>query len=216
MLVKDVKAILYLLWAGAVFVLLIGGLNVANLALARLSLRRRELATRMALGAGRAQLMRQFMVENLLLATASGVSGVILGACLLRILAVVGLNHFPRAYEVRIDGRVVVVAMMMALCRYSYQFPFSSSDFRRRDSTTFFMRTNEPATGGKGTRRLRQGLVVAQIAFAFFLLIGSGLLLASFRQLLRVDPGFRTNGVVTASMSAPEAKYRDPSNCRCS
>ena len=101
MVVKDVRSILRLLWAGSMFVLLIGVLNVANLALARLSLRRKELATRLALGAGRAQLMRQFMMENLILAAASVVGGVILGAVFLRVVAVTGLNHFPRAYEVK-------------------------------------------------------------------------------------------------------------------
>jgi predicted permease len=210
MLVKDVKATLYLLWAGAVFVLLIGALNVANLALARLSLRRRELATRMALGAGRAQLIRQVLVENLLLATASGVSGVFIGAFLLRILAVVGLNHFPRAYEVKIDDRVVVVAMVTAVAAGTLVSFLSVIGLYKKGFNDILQESERTATSGKGTRRLRQGLVVAQIAFAFFLLIGSGLLLASFRQLLRVDPGFRTNGVVTASISAPEAKYRDP------
>jgi putative ABC transport system permease protein len=80
MLIAGIKRILYLLWGGALLVLLIGGLNMANLALARLALRRKEIATRIALGAGRAQLMRQLMVENLGLAFVGGLGGVALGA----------------------------------------------------------------------------------------------------------------------------------------
>ena len=110
MLVKDVEGALYLLWGGAVFVLLIGGLNIANLALARWSVRGKEIATRLALGAGRAQLARQLIVENVLVAGAGGIAGVLLGIALLRAVAAIGLDRFPRAQEVRIDGTVILVS----------------------------------------------------------------------------------------------------------
>ena len=115
MVVRDVRSILHLLWSGSIFVLLIGVLNVANLAFARLTLRKKEFATRMALGAGRAQLLRQFMTENLLLAAVTCVAGVTVGALVLRVIARTGLNHFPRASEVRIDSHVVWVATLMAI-----------------------------------------------------------------------------------------------------
>jgi ABC-type antimicrobial peptide transport system permease subunit len=104
-----------LLWGGAILVLLIGGLNIANLALTRLSLRRREMATRIALGAGGTQLMRQLILENLGLALLGGLSGIGLGAGLLRMLSVIGLEHLPRAREVHMDGVVVLVSLGLSV-----------------------------------------------------------------------------------------------------
>src|SRR5262245_54975777 len=104
MLIKDVRGTLYLLWGGAIFVLLIGVVNIADLALGRLVVHRKELATRLALGAGRACFMRQLMLENLLLSVAGGATGVGLGAVLVRALALIGLDKFPRATEVAVDG----------------------------------------------------------------------------------------------------------------
>lgn len=94
-LVKSVESALYLLWGGAMFVLLIGGLNVTNLALARSSARGKEIATRLALGAGRAQIARQTIVENVLLGAAGGIAGVLLGHALLRAVTTMGLDQFP-------------------------------------------------------------------------------------------------------------------------
>jgi predicted permease len=107
MIVGQVKSTLYLLWGGALFVLLIGALNIANLALVRLTLRRKELATRQALGARGAQIIRQFIVENVLAALAGGALGVGLGAALLSGLQSFGLERLPRASEIRMDGAVV-------------------------------------------------------------------------------------------------------------
>ena len=210
MLIKDVRGVLYFLWAGAVFVLMIGALNVANLALARASLRRKEIATRLALGAGRARVMVQFMVENLLLAGASCLVGLLLGATLLRTLAIIGLNHYPRANEVRVDSNVIFVAVLMAAAA-AVLITLMSSLGLSKQGLQYVLRDDErTGSGGKSTRRVRQGLVVAQIGFAFSLLFAAGLLLASFRQLLDVNPGYRTQGIVTASVRAPEAKYSDP------
>ena len=104
MLVKEVRGALYLLWGGAAFVLLIGAVNVANLVLARTTLRRKELATRLALGAGTGRLMGQLVTESLLVAMA----GAALGAGLLRALAHSGIETLPRSGEVRVDGMVVL------------------------------------------------------------------------------------------------------------
>jgi predicted permease len=209
MLIKDVRSVLYLLWAGAVFVLMIGALNIANLALARASLRKKEIATRLALGAGRAQVMMQFMMENLLLGGASCLVGLALGTTLLRALAIVGLNHYPRANEVRIDSNVILAAVLMAAAAAVLITVLSSIGFSKQGLQYVLRDDERTGSGTKGTRRVRQGLVVAQIGFAFSLLFAAGLLLASFRQLLGVNPGYRTEGIVTASVSAPEATYRE-------
>src|SRR5271170_1255205 len=115
MLTAGVKRTLYLLWGGAILVLLIGGLNVANLALTRLNLRRKEMATRMALGAGRTQLTRQLVLENLGLALAGGVGGILLGAGMLRMLGAIGLEHLPRAGEVHMGATVILVAVGLSV-----------------------------------------------------------------------------------------------------
>jgi predicted permease len=210
MVVRDVRSVLHLLWSGSVFVLLIGVLNVASLSVARLTLRKKEFATRMALGAGRAQLLRQFLMENLLLATVSCVTGVMVGGLVLRIIAKTGLNHFPRASEVRIDSHVVWVAILMAIGASAMLGSLSVLGISSRGLHNFLRDGERAATAAKA-RSVREGLVVAQIGFAFALLVGAGLLLASFRQLMKVDPGYRTDNIVTASLSAPNNKYNtDP------
>ncbi len=213
-LTEGVKKTLYLLWGGAILVLLIGGLNIANLALTRLSLRRKEMATRIALGAGRLQLMRQLILENVGLALLGGVGGIVLGAGLLRTLSVVGLEHMPRAGEVHMDATVILVSLGLSVAAGLFVglFPLvSASKIGINDALHEDSRTG---TTGKKTRSVRQLLVAAQIGFAFALLMGAALFLTSFRRLLQVDPGFRPEGVVTASVSLPRSKYAKPEDWR--
>ena len=207
MVTGGVKRTLYLLWGGAILVLLIGGLNIANLALTRLSLRRKEMATRIALGAGQMQVMRQLILENMGLALVGGVSGIVLGAGLLRMLSVIGLEHMPRAGEVHLDATVVFVSLGLSALAGLFVglFPLvSASKIGINDALHEDSRTG---TTGKKTRSVRQLLVAAQIGFAFALLVGAALFLTSFRRLLQVDPGFKAEGVVTASVSLPRSKY---------
>jgi predicted permease len=209
MLTAGVKRTLFLLWGGAFLVLLIGALNIANLALTRLALRRKEMATRIALGAGRMQLLQQLLLENLGLALLGGAGGTVLGAGLLKMLGVIGLNRLPRAGEVHMDFVVVAVSLALAVLAglFVALFPMASvakigiSDALHEDSRT--------GTIGKKSRGVRHLLVATQIGFAFALLMGAALFLASFRRLLEVDPGFRPQGVATASLSLPAAKYSD-------
>jgi predicted permease len=213
-LVKSVKSVLYLLWGAAVLVLFIGGLNVANLAMARLAARRKEIATRLALGAGRGQLMRQSVVESVMVTGAGGALGVGAAYLLLPVLATIGIDQLPRASEVQIDGFVALVSMALAgvvgvamgLMPLTNLFPASLSESLREDNRT--------GTSGRGTKRVRQGLVVAEVGFAFVLLVGAGLFLTSFRNLLAVNPGYAREGVLTASTSAPAARYDDDAKVR--
>jgi len=214
MMTRGVKRTLYLLWGGAVLVLLIGGLNIANLALTRLALRRKEIATRIALGAGQAQLLRQLLLENIGLALAGGIGGIFVGAGLLRLLGAIGLQRLPRAGEIRLDTTVILVSLGLAVLAGLFVglFPLVSAtkiginDALHEDSRT--------GTTGKKTRGVRQLLVAAQIGFAFALLVGAALFLTSFRRLSEVDPGFRPDGVVTASVALPRAKYTDSDSWR--
>jgi putative ABC transport system permease protein len=209
LLTAGVKRALYLLWVGAVLVLLIGGLNIANLALTRLALRRKEMATRIALGAGRAQLVRQLLLESVGLALMGGVAGLALGAGLLRTLSAIGLEHFPRAGEVRVDAAVVVVALGLSVAAGVFVGLFPVVSVSKLGINDALHEDSRTGTTGKKTRSVRQLLVAAQIGFAFALLMGAALFLASFRRLLQVDPGFRPDGVVTASVALPRAKYPD-------
>jgi predicted permease len=214
MLVKNVEGPLFLLWGGAVFVLLIGGLNVANLALARWSGRGKELATRLALGAGRAQLSRQLVVENVLLAGAGGIVGVLVATPLLRTVAAIGLGSFPRAEEVRLDGMVILVALGLAVAVGVMVGLVPMAGAFKLNLNTMLREGGRTGTSGARTGRLRQGLIGAEVGLAFVLLAGAGLLLASFRHLLAVDPGFTTQGVVTASMDVAESRYRTDGDLR--
>ena len=214
LLTAGIKGTLYLLWGGALLVLLIGGLNIANLAMARLARRRKEMATRMALGAGHAQLMRQLLLENLGLALVGGFVGVALGAILLKTLNVVGLEHLPRAGEVRMDLTVVLVSLGLSVAAGLFVALFLLLSVSRISINDALHEDSRTGTTGKQTRGVRQLLVAAQIGFAFALLVGAGLLLASFRMLLRVDPGFKPDGVVTATVTLPRAKYPEDKQIR--
>lgn len=209
MLTAGVKGNLYLLWGGSFLVLVIGGLNIANLALARLATRRKQIATRIALGAGRAQLMRQLIIENLGLALLGGLGGTALGAGVLSALNAIGLKNFPRSNEVQIDGAVILVSLGLSLAAGILVGLFPLFGISKIGISDALHEESRTGTGGKKSRKVRQGLVTAQVGFAFVLLMGAGLLLASFRALLHVDPGFNPNGVVSASVALPHARYSD-------
>ncbi len=199
-LVVPFKERLYLLWGGAIFVLLIGAVNIANLSLARSNLRLRELSTRLALGAVRSRLARQLIVESSLLALTGGIGAIFVGSLILRALATIGLDRIPRAGEIHMDATAVGAALsvsliagfMIGLVPIAHLFKMDLNALLREDSRT--------GTGARKTQALRRVLVTAQIAFACVLLVGSGLLLASFRNLLAVDPGFQPDGVMTFSV----------------
>jgi predicted permease len=207
MLVKEIRGALYLLWGGAAFVLLIGAVNVANLVLARTTLRRKEFATRLALGAGAGRLMRQLVTESTLLALAGGAAGAALGAGLLKALAHSGIEKLPRAGEVRVDSVVVLAMLGTAAVVGIIIGLIPSVQVIRAQANEVLREESRSGTAGRGARRLRQVLVVAQVGLAFLLLVGAGLVLASFRQLLHVDPGFDVKGVVTAATSVPPSLY---------
>jgi predicted permease len=209
MLVRDVKATLYLMWGGALFVLLIGCVNVANLVLVRSRVRLKELATRLALGAGRWRIARQLVTESVLLTVISAVLGLLLGSLTLRALGSLSLSALPRAAEIRLDSVVIawtlaisfVIGIVLGMIPVAAILPLNL--------TTVLREEGRSGTAARGARTVRRALVVMQVAFAFVLLIGAGLLFASFRRVLAVDPGFNGEGVMTASVYLPPARYKD-------
>ncbi len=214
MLVRPVKGTLCLLWGGAAFVLLIGAVNIANLVLARSSLRSRELVTRMALGASRLRVARQLVTESVIVTVAGGVAGIGLGAGILRALVAIGLNEIPRAGEVHIDAAVVVFTLALSVLVGVLIGIVPIGTVMKADLHRVLREEGRGGTGGRAARAVRRALVVAQVAFAFVLLIGAGLLFASFQRLLSVDPGFRSEGVITASTNIPASRYADDKDVR--
>src|SRR5437870_4836031 len=206
-LVRDVKSMLYLLWAGAAFVLLIGGVNIANLALARANVRRKEIATKLALGGSRLQVARSLLVESVLLSLAGGAGGFVFDAAVLRSLGAIGLDEIPRASEIHFSLAVILFALATSLVAGILIGLVPVAHLSQIKLSTVLREETRTGSGGTRSRAMRRGLVVAQVGLACVLLIGAGLLLASFRKLLAVDPGFKSEGVITISMALPQVKY---------
>jgi predicted permease len=206
-MVRDAKATLFLLWAGVVVVLIIGTVNLANLVLVRSSGRMKELATRHALGAGMPALVRQLTTEAVMLTVAGGVAGGLLGYWGLGMLTTQGLEHLPRAAEIRMDGAAVAFTAGLALLLGVALGITPLFALRQGSLRQAFREEGRSGTSGRHVRTLRRLLVASQVAFAFVLLIGAGLLLASFARVLAVDPGFRPAGLLTARLAPPPARY---------
>jgi len=205
-LTRRARTTLLVLLGAAGFVLLIACANVANLMLARLLKRERELAVRSALGATRARLVRQLLTETMLLSVTGGVLGLELAYPTLSLLVKFAARFTTRAHEVRIDGVVLAFTLgVSVLSGLLFGFvPALSS--RERVSDALKQGTGQ-ATSSGGRQRLRAGLVVVQIAVSFMLLIGAGLMIRSFEKLLSVDPGFSPERVLTLNLSPNFSRY---------
>lgn len=208
-MVSSTSAGLWVLLGAVGFVLLIASVNVANLLLARATTRRSELAVRSALGAGRSRIVEQLLTENALLAALGGGLGIVvayLGTDLLVSLAPPGT---PRLAEVAVDGRILGFAAAMTL--------FSGLvcglvPALRSAGASLHDALREGGRGGDGGRRgvrMRNALVVGQVALALVLMVGAGLLVRSFQSLQDVDLGFEPEGVLAMSVSLPGSRYPD-------
>jgi putative ABC transport system permease protein len=206
-LAGDYKSLLFILLGAVGFVLLISCTNVANLLLARGSSRAKELAIRAALGAGRGRLVRQLLTESLVLGAAGAVFGLGIGYALLRVILRVSPEDVPRLAQARIDWRVLVFTLGIALfsCLVFGLFPAVRSAGLRLQGT--LREGGGGRRGGTGPERLRGLLVTAEVALAITLLVGSGLLIRSAWLIERVDPGFEPRGVLTARLLLPESRY---------
>jgi putative ABC transport system permease protein len=206
-LVHDIRPTLYLLWGGVLFVLAIGVVNITNLVLVRSSARMRELATRHALGAGISRLTRQLLTETILLTIAGGLAGVAIGYAGLALLGGFGLDSLPRASEIRMDLPAVAFTLALALIVGLLVGLVPMFHVRHMNLSQAFREEGRSGTSGRGARAVRRVLVASQIAFAFMLLVGAGLLLASFQRVLGVSPGFDPTDVLTARVSPPASRY---------
>ena len=213
-LVQSVRPTLYFLWGGAAFLLLIGGVNIANLSLARANLRMKELSTRLALGATRSQVARQLVIESLLLAVIAGIGSVFIGLGIIRALQRIGIERIPRAGEILMDLPVAGAAFAVALISGILIGLVPVAHLWNLNIATVLHEEGRTGTGGIKARAVRRLLVLVQVGFAFVLLIGSGLLVASFQKLLAVDPGFRSEGVITGTVGVPRSRYISDNDVR--
>jgi len=205
--VGDVGRTLWIILGTVGFVLLIACANVANLLLVRAEGRQRELALRVAVGAGRAQVLRSFMSESLILAALGGGLGAAVAALAVRVSSGFVPSDVPRMAEVGVDGRVLAFTGAVALGCALFFGIFPMVRYGRGDLAAQLREgAGRGATGGPEHHRLRNGLVVLQVAMALVLLVGSGLMFRSFLALRAVDPGFDVEGVVTARVSVPSGE----------
>lgn len=205
--VGEVTATLWILLGTVAFVLLIACANVANLLLVRAEGRQRELALRVALGAGRMQVLRTSMSESIVLAAGGGLLGIIIATAAIKVTTAYIPADLPRMAEVGVDGRVLGFTALIVLGSAIFFGLFPLIRYGVADLATQLRDGGgHGATGGPDRHRLRNGLVVVQVALALVLLVGSGLMLRSFIALRSVDPGFNIEGILTARLSVPTAE----------
>jgi putative ABC transport system permease protein len=208
-LVGDIKPALLVLLGAVGFVLLIACANVANLLLARAAVRQKEIALRLALGASRSRLTRQFLTESVLLAVLGGAVGLMFAFAGLRILTTFIPDTISQADSIGIDGKVLLFTALVAVVTgliFGLAPATQASNFSLNE--TLKEGGRDTAGGSKGVR-LRGLLVIAEVAVSFVLLIGAGLLISSFFHLQKLDPGFRADHLLTAKIDLPELKYPD-------
>jgi len=210
--VGDVKPLLLVLMAAVGLVLLIACANIANLQLTRATERQRELETRMALGAGRGRVARQLLTESLMLALAGGALGLALTPLAVQGLVAIAAKSLPRTVHTSIDIWVLAVTLAASLAT-GVLFGLAPVLQVARKETFEGVRTGRN-TEGKHPKRLRAALVVCETALSLLLLVGAGLLLRSFAEVLKVDPGFKPDGVQTLRVALPDAGYGKPERIR--
>jgi putative ABC transport system permease protein len=204
--VRGFRSPLLVLLGAVTFVLLIACANVANLVLTRSAIRDRELAIRLALGAGRGRLFLQFLTENFLITAAGALAGIALAFWGLDALVSVLPVSFPSFAHVRLDGGVLAFASVLAgaTALLLTIFPVLSS---ARANVNESLKEASKSTSGLHGRRLGRALVVSEVALSLVLMIGAGLLLESLSHLLADNPGFRPDHLVTLRFYVPDRKY---------
>ena len=203
------RNLLQLLLIAVGLVLLVACVNVANLSLVRATGRVHEFAVRAALGSGRSRLARQLLVESLVLASLGGAAGLALAALGVRALQRLGSDALPRLDSARFDPVVLLTTVAVTVATALAFGVMPALRLAQSDPNRALMQQPRSATGRRRQAGLRSGLAAVQLAFALALLAAAGVLSASFYQLMRVSPGFRTDRVLTFDINLPDARYRD-------
>jgi putative ABC transport system permease protein len=210
-LTRDVKPMLLVLLATAGLVLLIACANVANLALARMMRREQELAVRSALGASRGRLVRQLLTESTLLSLAGGALGLWLASLSLSLLVTFVERFTTRAAEVSISLPVLLFTLLVSIAT-GLIFGSIPAFAQRRDVVNSLKESSNASTERSARHRMRNVLVVGQVAISFMLLIGAGLMIRSFIKLQQVDAGYNGDHVLTANVPLNFSKYKGNDN----
>lgn len=205
-IVGGVRLSLLLLSAAVGLVLVIACANISNLLLARTTTRGREIAIRAALGAGRGALVRQFLTESLALAVCGGALGLLLTAWCTKAVAALDLPQIPRLDEVAVDGRVLAYTLLLSLLTGIAFSLMPALQISRTDVRSALQEGGKSSAGAR--RRLaRQVLVVLEVAVALLVVVSAGMMIQSYRQIQRIDPGFSTDNVLTFELRLPAGKY---------
>jgi predicted permease len=208
-LVGNVRPMLLVLLGAVILIVFIVSLNIANLLLARASTRQHEIAVRLALGAGRGRLIRQMLTESMLLSLVGGAAGVTTAGATLGVILRFVPPNIPRLNEVRIGWVVLAFALLMSILT-GLLFGLAPALHSAKAALSSAIRE-----GGRGagystkTSRMRDVLIVAELAFAVILMVGAGLLLRTLRDLLQENPGFNPTQVVTANIQLPNPNERE-------
>jgi putative ABC transport system permease protein len=208
LVVGDMRPALLVLAAAVGLVLLIAAANVANLLLARAVGRSREVAIRLALGAGSWRILRQLLTESTLLGLLGGVAGLALAYGGVKLLVAAGPQNVPRLSEVAVDGRVLAFTFLVSIIT-GMLFGLAPALHAGRLHESL-KEGGRGGSGGVARHKMRSLLVIAEVTLSLVLLVAAGLLLQSFRRLQRVETGFRPEGVLTFRISLPETRYPEP------
>jgi putative ABC transport system permease protein len=211
-IVGDSRSSLLVLLGAVVFVLLIACANVANLLLMRATARKRELATRTALGAGRGHIIRQLLAESLTVSLGGGILGLILGFVGVRLLLDINPGGIPRIGEngsaVTLDHNVLLFTFGMSVLTGLLFGLVPAASISGSNLAAAINESGTRSSGGFRSGRIRSILVVAELALALVLVIGAGLLIRTFMKLQAVDPGFNTHNVITMAMSISGQRFQ--------
>ncbi len=194
---------------GAVgMVLLIACANTANLLLARASARQREIAVRLAMGAPRVRVVRQLLTESLILSLTGGVLGLLLAFGGVRALVSLLPADFPRAHDIHVSWPVLVFTLLISLLTGILFGLAPAMQASHTDPKQGLQQGSRTTTASRHQNRLRSALVMAEVSMACLLLVGAGLMLRTFLNLMHLDPGFHEENVLTANLSLPHVRYK--------
>jgi putative ABC transport system permease protein len=211
LIVASSRTMLYTLLVAVGIVVLIACANVANLLLVRASVREKEIAIRTAMGAGRRRIVAQVLSEGIVLAATGGILGVLLAYLTIRPLRTLGQGNIPRAAEITLDWRVVTFTVVVTVLT-GILFSLAPAWHAVRSGVGAALREGTRSSSGTRTLRIRNTLLVLEVALSLVLLVGATLLLRSFVRLTRVDPGFHPEQVLTFSIALPHTTYPEEAN----